>query len=829
MTSGSVCFHCGAALPADSPATSVDIDNQARPICSEACARTARQIVERGLTEFYRYRDGPTGTAAGRDITAQRWLSYDRPALQREFVSVEADGSRRAQLLVQGVRCAACTWLIESSLATLPGLLAVSVDPLTTRTSLHWDPRQLALSELLAQLARLGYTPFPYTEDASDRAATVERRAALKRLIIAGLGMMQVMSFAVALYSGAWRDAEIEEFLRLISLIVATPVVFYAGAPFFRGAWQRLRLGGLSMDVPVALAVGSAWLASVWNTFAGQGEVYFDSATMFVFFLSAARFLEMTGRHQALNLTGAVARHLPRVATRLVEGQPQEVGAMELLSGDLVLVAPGATVPADGRLQSALADLDESLLTGESTPVARRLGEKVLAGSVNGQRALEMTVSEIGADTVMAQIGRLVGDAQAHKPRLVATADRVASYFVGGVLLAAALTGLLWWSLEPARAFEVVLAVLVVTCPCALALATPAAFTVATAALARQGFMLRKSGALQTLAQVTDLVCDKTGTLTADAIEIARVDTFTAANQAQVLAIAASLESKSEHPLARAFLGIPGATAAQAVKAVPGAGLCGLVDGERWRIGTREYAAGLLDQPTEPDSEDGNELRRVYLGNSSGLVAVFELTETERSGARLALQGLRERGLRLHVASGDRAAPVASLAARLGIESWRARQQPADKLAFVRSLQAEGACVAMLGDGINDSPVLAGADVSIAMGSGTALAQHSADCVLMSNALEPLDAAFQMARKTMQVVRQNLVWAIGYNLIALPLAASGMLAPWMAALGMSASSLLVTLNALRLGHQQPARLPQATPEADAPAAGGCCKTTASRA
>ncbi len=829
MTSRSLCFHCGATLPGDAPATLVDIDNQAQPVCSEACARTARQIAERGLTEFYHYRDGPTGTATGRDITAQRWLSYDRPALQREFVSVEADGSRRAQLLVQGVRCAACTWLIESSLATLPGLLSVTVDPLTTRTSLHWDPRQLALSELLAQLALLGYTPLPYTEDASDRAATAERRAALKRLIIAGLGMMQVMSFAVALYAGAWRDAEIEEFLRLISLVVATPVVFYAGAPFFRGAWQRLRVGSLSMDVPVAVAVGSAWLASVWNTFAGQGEVYFDSATMFVFFLSAARFLEMTGRHRALNLTGAMARHLPRVATRLVDGRPQEVGAMELLAGDLVLVPPGATVPADGRLESALADLDESLLTGESTPVSRRLGDKVLAGSVNGQRALELTVTEIGADTVMAQIGRLVGDAQAHKPRLVATADRVASYFVGGVLLAAAVTGLVWWSIAPERAFEVVLAVLVVTCPCALALATPAAFTVATAALARQGFMLRKSGALQTLAQVSDLVCDKTGTLTADAIEISAIEVLAGADKAGVLSVAASLESKSEHPLARAFSGVTGTTSAQAVQAVPGSGLCGLVDGEHWRIGTREYAAGLLKEMTDSGADDGDELRRVYLGNSSGLMAVFELTETERSGARLTLQRLRARGLRLHVASGDRAAPVASLAARLGIDSWRARQQPADKLAFVRSLQAQGACVTMLGDGINDSPVLAGADVSIAMGSGTSLAQHSADCVLMSSSLEPLDAAFQMARKTMQVVRQNLVWAIGYNLIALPLAASGMLAPWMAALGMSASSLLVTLNALRLGYQQPVKFPQAAPEANASAVGGCCKTRASGA
>jgi len=828
MTDATNCFHCGASLPDGAAFALVEVSGLSRPVCSEACRETATRIVDRGMTEFYRYREGPTGAAAARDRDAERWQSYDRPALQREFVSTDTDGSRRAQLLLQGVRCAACTWLIENSLGRQPGVRSISVDPLTTRASLHWEPGTVALSELLAQLACLGYMPLPYTEDAGDRAAVEERRAALKRLIIAGLGMMQVMSFAVALYAGAWRDAEIEEFLRLISLVVATPVVFYAGAPFFRGAWQRLRAGSLSMDVPVAIAIGGAWAASVWNTFVGQGEVYFDSATMFVFFLSSARFLEMAGRHRALSLTGALARHLPRVATRVRDGQAEEVGAMELLSGDRVRVAPGGTVPADGRLVSAGGEFDESLLTGESTPVVHRQGDPVVAGSLNGRDAIEFDVTHVGADTVMAQIASLVGDAQAEKPQLVATADRVASYFVAAVLIAAALTGVAWWSIAPERAFEVVLSVLVVTCPCALALATPAAFTVATSALARRGFMLRRAGALQVLAQISDVVFDKTGTLTADEIGIDRVELLGSLREDQVLEIAAALEARSEHPLARAFRHLTADLPTQNVQAVPGSGLQGEVDGLEWRIGTRRFAGG---NSVDDADEDGS-ARRVYLGHANGLVAAIQLTETPRVGAREALAAMREAGLELHVASGDRRGPVQALAARLGIPHWRAGQQPADKLAYVRELQASGRRVAMLGDGINDSPVLAGADVSIAMGSGTSLAQHSADCVLMSGSLEPLAEAVGKARATMQVVRQNLAWAIVYNLVALPLAATGMLAPWMAALGMSASSLLVTLNALRLGRTSAA--PRATSsEADAGeptgATGSCCKAGASRA
>ncbi|MDJ0927849.1 MAG: cation-translocating P-type ATPase [Gammaproteobacteria bacterium] len=825
------CFHCDAPLPATVDHVAV-VDGQQRSFCGPDCQQVAELIAKRGLTGFYQFRDGPTESAASRDTRTGRWASYDRAALQREFVTTDADGSKNAQLLLQGVRCAACSWLIENALGSTAGVQAVRVDPVTTRTSLSWNPRKVQLSELLQQLARLGYTPFPYTEDATEQAATVERRVALKRLILAGLGMMQVMSFAVALYMGAWRDAEIEEFLRLISLVVATPVVFYSGAPFFVGAWHRLRARSLGMDVPVALAIGGAWAASVWNTFTGGGEVYFDSATMFVFFLSAARFLEMAGRHRALSLTGALARHLPRVATRLVDGQLQEVGVIELRPGDRVLVQPGRAVPADGVLETTAAHVDESLLTGESRSIEKQCGETVVAGSIAQTEALQFTVTRVGADTVMAQIARLVGDAGSRKPKLVEVADRIAGYFVGAVLIAALIVGVIWWQLAPERAFEVVLAVLVVTCPCALALATPAAFTVASSALARAGFMVRRAGALQVLAQVTDVVFDKTGTLTSHAAGIESIQTTGELDEQACLSIAAALEAQSEHPLARAFPAPRQGLTAADVRAVPGAGLTGRVNGQVWRIGSLEFVTGPDVDAAAALGDEGEDARLVYLAGEAGVVAVFRIAEQLRDGSAAAVAALGGLGLRNRIASGDRAGPVKSLATRLGIERWRAGMKPDDKLAYVKALQDQNHIVAMLGDGINDSPVLAGADVSIAMGSGTSLAQHSADCVLMSTSLASLPAAISKARATMRVVRQNLAWAVGYNLVALPLAATGVLAPWMAALGMSASSLLVTANALRLGRRsQPTTTPGAgsesrhvdsTPREQA----ACCKKTA---
>lgn len=800
------CFHCGATLPGDPP-HALEIDGERRQFCSTACQEVASRIRDGRLTQFYRFRAGPAAPEPGAVPALERWLGYDRPALQEELVVTQADGSHEALLLVQGVRCAACSWLIERAMAAIPGVRAIQVDPLTTRMRLAWDPATVRLSELLARIAALGYEPQPCGEDAGERAALVERRTALRRLIVAGLGMSATMSYAVALYAGAFSHAEpaFGQFLRLVSMLVATPVVFYSGVPFFQGAWRGLRGGRPGMDLPVALAIAAAYAASVWNGLRGTGAVYFDSAVMFVFFLSSARFLEMAGRHRALGLTNALARHLPRIATRLADGRLETVGVTELRAGDLVLVQPGQSMPVDGSLASDAARVDESLLTGESRPVHKRCGDAVIAGSVNLLGAVTLRVERAGAGTLLAQISRLVGVARAERPPFVDLTERVAHWFVVGVLVLAAAVGAAWLAIDPSRAFEVVLALLVVTCPCALALATPAAFTVAMSALARRGVLLRDAGALETLNRVTDLVFDKTGTLTEHTAGIARVAPLGRISADEALALAAALESRSEHPLARAFPVPRGAPVVDEVLAGPGQGLTGRVNGRTLRIGTRAYAlelAGAAGPAVTPDDSDDAgpaAWQRVYLGGSEGLLARFDIAERVHPDAAAALAGLRAAGLRIAIASGDQPEPVKAVADQLGIAEWHAPLQPAAKLSLIRAMQSRGGVIGMVGDGINDSPVLAGADVSIAVGSGTALAQHSADCVLIGSRLDVLPEAVALAHRTMHIVRQNLGWAIGYNALAVPLAAAGMLPPWLAALGMSASSLLVTFNALRLG------------------------------
>ena len=760
---------------------------------------------------------------------AAAWAAYERPAVMREYVRDNDDGTLTADLLVHGVHCASCTWAIETTLNKLPGVVSIEANPVTTRAELRWDPHRTRLATLLEAITDLGFRPMPFTGKATQDESEKQRRLALRRLLVAGLGMMQVTSYAVAMYAGAFQgmDPQIEYFLRLISLLVATPIVFYSGAPFFQGAWRNIRSLKPGMDLPVALAIGGAWSASVWNTFAGSGEVYFDSATMFVFFLSGTRYLEAAGRHRALDLTHSLAQQLPCTAMRLTASGREEVGVMELEHGDRVLVPGGVAFPADGMLDDRDTRVDESMLTGESLPVSRQRGDAVIAGTVNTGEAVTITVEKTGPHTVLAQIGRLVTQAGRERPQLVELTDRIASVFVSIVIAVATVTGIVWWQLDPDRTFGIVLSVLVVTCPCALALATPAAFTVATSRLARDGFLVRRAGALQRLAQVSRALFDKTGTLTDNHLRIEAVHTRAGLTATDALRIAAALEAGSAHPIARAFRHEIAAADGEALSAGSvqlraGRGLEGLVEDAQWRIGTATFAAADGSRH-DLDTSGSDSLRQVFLGDSNGIAARFDIAENLREGAADVLRAFADQGIQAVIASGDQARPVKALARRLGNIECHAELLPEDKLDLVRDLQQRGERVAAFGDGVNDSPVLAGADVAIAMGSGTSVAQHSADCVWLGEQLGGIDRAFSLARRTMRVVKQNLAWALGYNLLAIPLAVTGTIEPWMAALGMSLSSLLVMLNALRLGQAQTVRAetPAEPPVSDA-AAGDCC-------
>lgn len=794
------CFHCGLPVPpgADYP---VEIEGRVHNMCCHGCQAVAQAIVAGGLTSFYHHREAPSGRPEELipEQLAQMEL-YDQPALQAGFVAVDENDLKHASLILEGITCAACVWLNERHVRSLPGVQDFQVNYSTHRAHVTWDDSQLHLSDILKAIASIGYIAHPFDPGRQEQVQKKEKSRALRRLFVAGLGAMQVMMLAVAMYAGDayGMDAVIHEFMRWVSLVLTLPVVFYSASGFFVTAWRDLRRRQLSMEIPVSLAIGAAFAASVWHTLQGRGEIYYDSVCMFTFFLLASRYLEMTARHRAGQAAEALVKLLPATAIRLVEGETEAVPVSSLVPGDIVIVRPGETIPADGEVVAGESSVDESLLTGESLPRHRGPGDAVVGGSLNVESPLEVRVTSVGENTMISGIVRLLDRAQAEKPRIAQLADRVAGYFVAVQLTIATVVAIGWYLLASDKAFEITLAVLVVTCPCALSLATPAAVTAAIGALTRMGLLVTRGHVLETLAVADHVVFDKTGTLTRGLLSLAEVQSLGGLDRQRVLDIAASLSRDSEHPVARVLAMHGGAPCpVEEVRSRPGQGMEGAIDGKVYRLGNAAFVAELAggEPPPEPEQARGTP---VYLGSEDGWLARFELHDRLRDDAAEAVQALRDLGLQPHIFSGDAPAAVAAIATELGIEDWAARMRPEDKLAKVRELQAQGHKVVMVGDGVNDAPVLAGADVSIAMGQGAQLAHASADMVALSERLRVLPEGVRKAHDTRNIIRQNLAWALAYNLLAVPLAAAGWVAPWMAAIGMSASSLVVVVNALRL-------------------------------
>ena len=802
------CFHCGEDVPPGENRT-VTVEGAPRPVCCSGCQAVASMILGSGLDEFYRFRDALPGQPEDEEAAAGdrgRWAAYDREELQREFVHHHGDGRSEVALLIEGLYCAACCWLIERALQRWPGVVEIHVNPATGRARLVWESERVPLSGLLAELERIGYQGHPLRVGAARDMAAQERRRALRRLAVAGLGMMQAMMFAVGLYAGEYYGMELihQEMLRWVSLLVATPVVLYSGFPFFHGLYRDLRALSPGMDVPVGLAIGSAYLASVYMTVTGGAEVYFDSVTMFVFLLLIARYAEMVARHHASDTADALASLTPSTATRITPEGEELVAARELMVGDEVLIRPGESVPADGTVVWGEGSVDEAMLTGEAMPRRRSTGDRVVGGSINVAGTVRVRVEAVGTDTVLSGIVRLLERAQSDRPRLARLADWVARRFVTVVLILAAAVYAYWLQHDPSQAFLILLAVLIATCPCALAMATPMALAGGTSRLALHGLLVTRRDALEGLAKATYVVFDKTGTLTRGEIAVGEVECFGNAGREECAMLAAALERYSEHPIARAFTdGSSGRVPeAESVTLERGAGVEGRVDGRLYRIGSPAFAAGLYGG--EPLSREGS---WVALADEKGVLAGFQMVDRLRDDAQETVGALREFGLQAEIASGDDPSVVGAVANHLGLNRWQGRMSPEDKLARIRSLQAEGQRVIVVGDGVNDAPVLAGADVSAAMNAGTALAQTSADMVILGDRLRPLVDGVAGARGTLRIMKQNIGLSAGYNFSALPLAAAGFLTPWMGALGMTVSSLVVVLNAGRLRRIGRQRLP----------------------
>ena len=772
-------------------------------MCCAGCEAVAGAIVASGLTDYYRHRDAmPEPVREAMPSELQDLGLFDHPDFQADFVKPVGEHEREAALILEGITCAACVWLNERHVKGLPGVSLVEVNYATRRARVRWDTRATQLSTILGAIQAIGYRAYPYDAERLEQVAHRERRSMLWRVFVAGFGMMQVMMYAYPAWiaSGDDLSREAEVLMRWASLILTLPVVFYSAAPFFRRAWRDIRLRSLGMDVPVALGVGSAFLASVWATLMDGPDVYFDSVTMFVFLLLCGRYLEMLARQKAVRGVEELGKVLPSFAERLAaDGSAERVPVSQLSAGERVRVRPGEVIPVDGVVCEGESSANEALLTGESRPVAKAVGAEVIGGSINVSSPLVIEVVRVGDATRLAAIRRLIDRAAQERPAVATHADRVARYFIAALLVASALTWTIWHFIDPDRALWIFVSVLVVACPCALSLATPTALTVSTDALARMGILVTRGHAIEALAKANRFVFDKTGTLTHGEMRVEAVDVL-AGGEVDARQLAAALEQGSEHAIAAALRRATDAAdllRVEDARAVTGQGVEGRIDGRLLRLGRPDFAAELSGASLPPMDASGATV--VALGSAEGLLALFRLADTPREDAPVLIRRLAAEGVPMALVSGDGEAAVRAVATHLQIAETRAGATPEQKQAFVRDWQAQpGALVAMVGDGVNDAPVLAQAQVSVAMGGGTDLARNQGDLVLLSNSLSGLSAAITHARRTMRIVRENLWWSFAYNFTSVPLAMAGFITPWMAGLGMALSSLLVVLNALRL-------------------------------
>ncbi|WP_397443954.1 heavy metal translocating P-type ATPase [Pseudomonas chlororaphis] len=807
MTTPTPCYHCALPVPSGSRFTAV-ILGERRELCCPGCQAVAEAIVAGGLESYYQHRSEASANPEALPVQLMDELAlYDRADVQQPFVRHEGELAETT-LLMEGISCAACGWLIEKHLRSLPAVVEARLNLSNHRLHVRWADSQLPLSQVLSELRLIGYAAHPYQADRASEQLASENRLALRQLGVAGLLWFQAMMATMATWPEFNIDLspELHTILRWVALFLTTPIVFYSCAPFFKGALRDLRTRHLTMDVSVSLAIGAAYIAGIWTSITGVGELYFDAVGMFALFLLAGRYLERRARERTAAATAQLVNLLPASCLRLgADGQSERILLSELRLGDKVLVHPGAILPADGKILDGQSSIDESLLTGEYLPQPRSIGDAVTAGTLNVEGALTVEVLALGQDTRLSAIVRLLDRAQAEKPRLAEIADRAAQWFLLFSLIAAAAIGLLWWQLDASRAFWIVLAMLVATCPCALSLATPTALTAATGTLHKLGLLLTRGHVLEGLNQIDTVIFDKTGTLTEGRLALRSIQPLGDLDSQQCLGLAAALESRSEHPIARAFGRAP--LAAEEVLSMPGLGLEGLVGEQRLRIGQPAFVCELsaCAVPAMPD-EAGQWL---LLGDTQGPLAWFVLDDRLRSDAPALLAACKARGWNTLLLSGDSSPMVASVAAELGIDEARGGLRPDDKLQVLQQLHRQGRKVLMLGDGVNDVPVLAAADISVAMGSATDLAKTSADAVLLSNRLDALVQAFSLARRTRRIIIENLLWAGLYNGLMLPFAALGWITPVWAAIGMSISSLTVVLNALRL-----TRLPR-QPQAEA--------------
>jgi Cu2+-exporting ATPase len=785
------CFHCGELVPPYAK-FSASVDGDLKPMCCLGCQEVTKTILASGLNDYYRFRTEKAQQPQELFQELEQHLGFDAPEVQQVFVHAEGDFSE-ATLSIEGITCAACAWLIESKVKRLLGVVSFHVNASSHRALVKWDSKTMKLSDILKEIHQLGYSSAPFLMVEPERNDKKEHQRFLFRLGMSGLATMQVMMLAFALYSGYFTgiEADLKHYLHWVSLWFTLPVVTYCAWPFYRSAFLVLKQKHVNMDVSVSLAVLLAFVASCFATWNEQGTVYFESVSMFVFFMLISRSFEQKARHKATQRANNLYKNKPLTAQKIQGNRTHSVPANALQVGDQVHVAVGETIPADGLVVQGVSGVEESLLTGEHMPVTKRRGDWVFGTSINLEQPLVVDVRAVGADQVVGQMVQQFEQAVQSKPRLARVAEKVARYFIPFVLLTAFFTYFFWWHYDASRALSVTLSVLIATCPCALALATPTSLTCAVSSLQKLGLIVRSPDFFERFCKISHVIFDKTGTLTTGTFDVTAHHFFGEQDFDRVLNLVCHLEQGAGHPIAKAFLPLQAdhwPTLEVVAKQVSvGQGVSASVEGVLYRLGSASYTHCTPYQAMN-----------VYLTADDELIAAFLVEDRLRSDAVKAVKLFHQHQIKVSLLSGDHEKSVRSIAKLLDIDIVLADQSPEQKLRHLQKLQQQGDCVAMIGDGVNDAPTLSAAYLSVAMGSGAAMTQSQADMILASNRLAHLSMALGVTQKTMRIIHQNLLWALFYNFAALPLAVTGALPPYLAALGMSLSSLLVTMNSLRL-------------------------------
>ena len=799
------CYHCSSLiLPGD--LIEAEFGGITRAFCCPGCMAIAQTIHGEGLEVFYARRvqssDKPAEYLAHHEIP-EKLKPYDDPSLLGRFTRPHGEaGDLETTLRLEKIRCAACVWLCEQHLRKIKGVKEVQINYVTQKVIVRFSPDKTSLARLLFEIERIGYEAWPFEPSLSADRAKKERRQLLTRLGVAMLGMMQVMMYAWPTYVGADITPEFDVLLGWTSWALTVPVMVYSAGPIFQAGWRSVesfkQTHLLGMDVPIALALALAFIAGTINLIKGSGQSYFDSITMFVAFILAARYVELLARQDAQGGAEALAKQLPAACERLIDyPNSQDIQMVPVVNcnpGEVLRVSPGEVVPADGILIENPSALDESLLTGESKPVEKQLGDRVYAGTHNILNPLLMRIEAVGQSTRIAGIASMLDQALLAKPVMVSLAEKWAAYFVAFLLLSAFISSAIWLYFDPSRAWTVLVSVLVASCPCALSLAVPTAMAAAQGAVTKLGLLIVRGHVMEGLVKATDLVIDKTGTLTMGEPVLQDI-TYLRSDYCRkdALALAAALEFGQRHPLALSLLRaaeIEGLTLPSLPDPVNNQLGKGLSSGA-YRLGSAAWLG------VEQGGRVG-QFGQVHLQDAKGLVASFIFLDTPRPGLEKFLKAVKSRNIAVHLVSGDDPATVAWWANHVGIGSFQGGCTPEDKYAYIERLQNQGRFVWAIGDGVNDAPLLARADISIAVGAGAPLAAAGADAILTTVSLESLGKTLRLADKTQVIIKENLLWALIYNLLAIPAAMMGLVNPWVAGIGMSLSSLAVTLNAWRL-------------------------------